>query len=276
MDLWIFLFLLASLSAGAAHGCGLPEISPHDRIVNGVEAVPHSWPWQASLAWQYGAGRYHYCGASLINESWILTAAHCDVQPDELVTFGLHNLSSGEYDIHVNHSSNADEIQIVEVAKVFTHPRYDCPPYNYDVQLVKLASPVKVNRHVSPVCLAETNDHFPSGTMCVTTGWGRTSSSSWNLAEQLQQAALPLLTNDQCREHWGDRIKPQMICAGGAGASSCHGDSGGPLVCQKDDGAWTLVGVVNWGHYDCKVCSPGVYARVSELRTWIDETMAAN
>ena len=34
-------------------GCGVPAIPPvitgYARIVNGEEAVPHSWPWQVSL-----------------------------------------------------------------------------------------------------------------------------------------------------------------------------------------------------------------------------------
>ena len=34
-------------------GCGTPAITPvitgYSRIVNGEEAVPHSWPWQVSL-----------------------------------------------------------------------------------------------------------------------------------------------------------------------------------------------------------------------------------
>lgn len=37
----------------------------------------------------------------------------------------------------------------------------------------------------------------------------------------LQQAALPLLTNDNCRRFWGNKISNLMICAGASGASSC-------------------------------------------------------
>ena len=121
----------------------------------------------------------------------------------------------------------------------------------------------------------------------------------------LQQAALPLLTNEQCRRFWGSKISDLMICAGASGASSCmvggaarsclhllftsllllllftpavslsQGDSGGPLVCQKA-GAWTLVGIVSWGSGTCTPTMPGVYARVTELRAWMDQTIAAN
>lgn len=38
---------------------------------------------------------------------------------------------------------------------------------------------------------------------------------------KLQQAALPLLSNEQCKNHWGSNISDVMICAGGDGATSC-------------------------------------------------------
>lgn len=48
----------------------------------------------------------------------------------------------------------------------------------------------------------------------------------WSISDKvspnkLQQVALPLLTNQQCKKFWGNRIADVMICAGAAGASSC-------------------------------------------------------
>ncbi|XP_072527468.1 chymotrypsin A-like [Salminus brasiliensis] len=257
--LWV-LSCLAFFSA--ACGCGVPTIPPvitnYTRIVNGENAVPHSWPWQVSLQDSNG---FHFCGGSLINESWVVTAAHCNVRKTHRVILGEHD-----------QSSDSEPIQIMHVDKVFKHPNFK--DLNNDILLIKLASPAKLNDHVSPVCVAETSDNFAGGMKCVTTGWGLTKHNAPDIPAVLQQATLPLLTNDDCKHHWGSYITEQMICAGGAGTSSCMGDSGGPLVCQKGE-SWTLVGIVSWGSGNCSPAIPAVYARITQLRAWMDQTMAA-
>ena len=53
--------------------CGRRVDQP-SRVVNGDDAAPNSWPWQISLHYKhYG----HICGGSLIENDWVLTAAHC-------------------------------------------------------------------------------------------------------------------------------------------------------------------------------------------------------
>ena len=51
---------------------------PEGRIQGGQVANRTDWPWQAGLRLRYGAEvSLHHCGAVLINQHWLATAAHC-------------------------------------------------------------------------------------------------------------------------------------------------------------------------------------------------------
>ncbi|XP_061632006.1 chymotrypsin-like protease CTRL-1 [Phyllopteryx taeniolatus] len=261
----MLLFITCFALVASALGCGRPSISPqisgYNKIVNGENAVPGSWPWQVSL--QDGRG-FHFCGGSLINQNWVVTAAHCRVSPRS------HRVILGEHD----RQSNGEKLQVKTISRAISHPYYNSQNFNNDITLLKLSSPVQATSTVSPVCLASSSANISTGTKCVTSGWGRTGQTS--SPRYLQQTSLPILSPAQCKQYWGyNRITDAMICAGASGVSSCQGDSGGPLVCQSG-GAWNLVGIVSWGTSNCNVRTPAVYARVSYLRSWIDRTIASN
>ncbi|XP_029464717.1 chymotrypsinogen B-like [Rhinatrema bivittatum] len=260
-----FLWALSLATIGIVYGqdCGIPAIPPVvsnlQRIINGEEAVPGSWPWQVSL--QYNGN--HYCAGSIINENWILTAAHCDPWP------GIDFIVMGEHD----RLSDEEQLQTIGIIEVFIHPEWN-ELGSTDVALVKLASPIQFNDRVSPVCLA-TVDNFPEGTKLVTTGWGRDNLDSYESAVRLQQVSLPLVSEGACKAQWGELVNESMICGGAAGASSCHGDSGGPLVI-KVGRVWYQVGIVSWGSSACDVTLPAVYSRITYALGWIEEIVAAN
>ncbi|XP_068180750.1 chymotrypsin-like protease CTRL-1 [Antennarius striatus] len=261
----MFLFVSCFALLASTLGCGVPAIKPqvsgYNKIVNGETAVSGSWPWQVSL--QDGRG-FHFCGGSLINQYWVVTAAHCRVSPRN------HRVILGEHD----RQHSGENIQVKTISKAITHPYYNSQNFNNDITLLKLTYPAQITPRVSPVCLASSSTSIPSGTKCVTTGWGRTGQTS--SPRYLQQTALPLLSPAQCKQYWGyNRITDAMICAGASGVSSCQGDSGGPLVCEHS-GTWSLVGIVSWGTSNCNVRAPAVYARVSYLRRWIDQTISSN
>uniref|UniRef100_A0A8C6QSH6 chymotrypsin n=1 Tax=Nannospalax galili TaxID=1026970 RepID=A0A8C6QSH6_NANGA len=228
-------------------GCGVPAIHPVlaglSRIVNGEDAVPGSWPWQVSLQDNTG---FHFCGGSLISEDWVVTAAHCGV-----------TWESGPY------------------LQVFKNPKFSMLTVRNDITLLKLAKPAVFSDTVSAVCLPSADDDFPAGTLCATTGWGKTKYNALTTPAKLQQAALPIVSSADCKAYWGSKITDVMICAGASGVSSCMGDSGGPLVCQKN-GAWTLAGIVSWGSNVCSTSTPAVYSRVTALIPWVQATLAAN
>ena len=65
------LIVLPYLIAGS---CGS---RPHTRIVGGHEASVNSWPWQVQLRTPSG---FPFCGGSLVDPFWVVSAAHCVVQ----------------------------------------------------------------------------------------------------------------------------------------------------------------------------------------------------
>ena len=46
------------------------------RIVGGTVADANSWPWQVMVTNNSG---YQFCGGSLVDPNWVVTAAHCVV-----------------------------------------------------------------------------------------------------------------------------------------------------------------------------------------------------
>lgn len=66
--------------------CGRSQIAKF-RIVGGEESRPGKWPWQASL--QLGTSG-HICGASVISNRWLVSAAHC-FQDSESIRYALCN-----------------------------------------------------------------------------------------------------------------------------------------------------------------------------------------
>ncbi|XP_032709599.1 chymotrypsinogen B-like [Lontra canadensis] len=278
--LWV---VLGFLLFGGSSGCGVPAIHPElsglSRIVNGEDAVPSSWPWQVSL--QTGSG-LHFCGGSLISQDWVLTAAHCRVRKSHRVVAGLSDLGS-----------DGEAVQVLRIAKVFEHPLWDRIMDTNDLALLKLATPVLLSSAVSPVCLPGANASFPPGSICATTGWGKTQYNSYKNPDKLQQAALPLLSNTDCMKFWGSKITDVMVCAGASGVSSCSvwpssatlvlplGPRAAPaqprvqVLSARNDGVWTLVGVVSWGSSWCNPFSPGVYTRITKFIPWVREVLEA-
>lgn len=243
------------------------------RIVGGGVANYAEWPWQVSLR-QYKNGQFkHKCGAALLTNTWIITAAHCvkDITPSNLM------VRIGEYNVlNVNEAHPHIDRRIM---KVVTHKHFDKFTYEYDIALLQMhGNPIDYQPNIIPVCLPE-SDNSLVGQQGWVTGWGRLSEYG-QISPVLREVNLPIISNSQCMKMYrnsgqNEWIPNIFICAGTAtgGEDSCEGDSGGPLVVQGKDGRWQLAGIISWGIGCGDRNRPGVYTRISEFRSWISNVI---
>ncbi|KAM3873277.1 trypsin-1-like [Diretmus argenteus] len=231
---------------------GAAFATEEDKIVGGYECAPYSQPHQVSL----NIG-YHFCGGSLVNENWVVSAGHCYKSRVE-VRMGEHNIRVTE-----GHE------QFVDSSRVIRHPKYSPFTLSNDFMLIKLSKPATLNAYVQPVALP--TSCAPDGTMCKVTGWGNTMSSTAD-RNKLQCLDIPILSYEDCNNAYPGEITNSMFCAGylEGGKDSCQGDSGGPVVCND-----VLQGVVSWGYGCAEKNHPGVYAKVCMVTEWLQDTMAS-
>jgi trypsin len=236
------------------------------RIVGGSIVTPNSLPWQALL--QIGG---YMCGGSLIDEEWVLTASHCV----EGMTAGQATVYLGLHDRQSLSISANPYLQTKSVSQIIMHASYNPSTTDYDVALLKLATPATLTQGVQMIPLATTASNsalYTAGTMLTVSGWGTTSSGG-SVSRYLQKVSVPVVSNTTCNTMYGGGITARMLCAGdtvNGGEDSCQGDSGGPLIGQQN-GNWVQVGVVSWGIGCASAAYPGVYTHVANLYSWIAE-----
>jgi len=241
--------------------CGLPYAS---RIIGGVDSDIKARPWQAWIFIRPSAmaNSGFTCGASIIGDRWLLTAAHCLEG----------SLDNGVYvDVYYGSTEIQDEVGGIrtQAAEAYMHPNYDQPKgstYN-DIALLKLKETIQFKEGVQPICMRTDAAWVETGTNCIVSGWGTTINQDKNSgAENLRELSVPMLSDCGALQTETYNIQyDTQFCAGypEGGKDSCQGDSGGPLACPNADGAYYQEGVVSFGNECAKKDWPGVYARVS-------------
>ncbi|GAA3310455.1 hypothetical protein GCM10020295_77600 [Streptomyces cinereospinus] len=256
--------------------------APAHAIFNGLPAAEGEFPFMAALTRADQPGNAYdtrFCGGSLIERGWILTAAHCTegLTPQQItVVIGRTRLTG-----------SAGEVR--GVTSIVRHPQYtrtwDDTPH-YDVALLKLSTPSAV----TPIRMAFTNNRntWLPGSNVTTLGWGATTwvgdplfGSPGGYPDVLQTRGLQVADDAAALGTYPTYRADTMLTAGVAGAGIsgiCHGDSGGPLIAYGQ-GTPRLIGVTSFikGNQCGRAVTGSGFARVGEgpLSRWIVEQVPA-
>ncbi|XP_019062044.1 tissue-type plasminogen activator isoform X11 [Fukomys damarensis] len=262
--------------------CGLRQYQePQFRIKGGLYSDIASHPWQAAIfiGNKKSEEDRFLCGGVLISSCWVLSAAHCFL---ERYSPHLLKVVLGRTYREVP----GEEEQKFEVEKYILHKDFDEDTYDNDIALLYLRSDslhcTQESATVRTACLPAADLQLPDWTECELSGYGKHEASSPFYSERLKEAHVRLYPPSHCtsRHLFNKTITHNMLCAGDTRSGgnqanlhdACQGDSGGPLVCMRDK-RMTLVGIISWGIGCGQKDVPGVYTKVTNYLTWIQDNM---
>ena len=255
--------LLAIAALAVPAGVVPIHASPDEpgRIVNGEDIDIEEAPWQVALVTVNDDDTYdQFCGGSIYDEAWIITAAHCF---DEEIVEDVNE--SGETYLRIiagrTDIEGLDPNTFNVVEQIVVHPDFVEVDDGDDVALLRLETPLTLNdTTIDAISLPVQNPSaWPAeGTEGWSTGWGRLRSQGTS-PSILQGIDLQVLgaRNDPVCGDYGTGIFEDatfdpvtMLCVGtlddAGDGGACQGDSGGPFAIEQDD-EWYLAGITSWG-----------------------------
>nr|XP_006629467.2 PREDICTED: chymotrypsin-like elastase family member 2A [Lepisosteus oculatus] len=252
------------------------NVGPSTRIYGGSSVNRGQWPWVVSIQEHVNDsfGYYHYCGGSIVDKQWVMTAARCVSAPYSgnpetiLIKAGVTNA----------HTDSNNYTQELGVAKIIIHNEYNPITHQNDIALLKLRTPAEINDHVKPVCLPTTADEQHHLEYCHFTGFGLQENGTYGI---LQEAVGEVILTHICNyAQWLNlQVTPEMFCAGSMDAkvSACEGDHGSPFQCRTPlDKRFYAYGIRSFGIGCGQKQQPSVYTRVSHYYYWVNDIIGVD
>ncbi|KAJ8963445.1 hypothetical protein NQ318_018925 [Aromia moschata] len=210
--------------------------------------------------------RLVYCGATIISNRYVITAAHC---VEAAGTKDLNNVGIlvGDHDVSTGGDTPAAALYRIQSYDI--HPQYESKTYQNDLAILRTTGAMNFSIYVGPACLPFRYSTFDFQGVTVTAlGWGLKEFSG-PTSDILQKVNLTVEPSNECMTQYPDRVTANQICTYAPGKDSCQSDSGGPLFWfDPSSRRLQILGVISFG-LGCATEKPSVNTRVTSYLSWI-------
>ncbi|RXM96888.1 Acrosin [Acipenser ruthenus] len=271
MKLLVFsIFFLAQSLAEDLIKCGMQKegLQVGEKMEGGLQAKVGAWPWQVSLL--KTSDLELFCGGSILNKYWVITAAHC-FKPRNIEEPGTIKVGLG-----VHQLDKPKEWTVYKSPKnIFVDERFDPTKGKHDIAMLQMREPMEFGDYVRPVCFPDNSTFAPEEWVsCHVTGWRFVNGGKAEEPRVLRQAPTRLIPSKTCNQSdwYNGTVDEGNFCAGWAGR--CQGDGGGPLVCLLPNSErWILIGIMSWGSGCNLPKRPVIYTSTKHNLDWVRMTM---
>ncbi len=234
-----------------------------------------------------------YCGGTILDDTHIMTAAHC------VVSLGNSNLFAvvvTDLDRESDYPYGISNSQRYRVANFYYPDDYQHSStqlYPNDIAILELETSISSYTAVNlpsdaGVSGSTSNDetYRSSSESFIAIGNGNTETGEDD-SDELLQTSLNYVSNTTCANTFsnGDNLTSSQICfdgdyssATGLKNATCQGDSGGPVYWETG-GSYYQVGITSFGPQTCGDSSlnvTSVFTEVADYQTWITSVINGN
>lgn len=244
------------------------------------------------------------CSGALVNQHWVVVAAHCVSEPGRTEHLSIDDLSvvMGKHDL-----KESKTLQHIQISQILIHPNYDPHLLDSDLALLKLVDKARVSEYVSPVCLPHLQGGEVTTKQAFLTGWpitGQHRSESNADSDVARTGLIEFGDVVKCEKQFSKHgvaisITDNMLCGRQhplSPSTICPSETGGIIIAPSADTQlnlelqplyprragenhshhdWELLGLVSFG-YDIQGCDSSlftVYTRVANFKTWIEKNI---